>query len=1011
MNKPSVRAQVVTRRTYNRLMNKEGTVFETWSQTINRVIEHQRWLWERALGGTLTKKQNAELEQLRLLMLERKALVAGRTLWLGGTEVVKRREASMFNCSGLMTRTVHDAVDKFWLLLQGCGVGFVPVSGTLCAFTRKMKVEVIRSTRKDKGGDQNNLETFVDGVWTIRIGDSAESWAKAIGKLVAGKYPATKLVFDLSQIRPAGERLSGYGWICSGDENLSKALPAIAKIMNERAGKLLRQMDILDITNWLGTVLSSRRSAQIALMDWDSPEIESFITAKLGEWWKTNPQRSQSNNSVMFSEHPGIKTFKTLLRAMHATGGGDPGIVNAEEAKRRAPWASTFNPCLTADTWVTTSEGAKRISSLIGTPFKAIVNGVAYDSNGFFQTGVMPVLKVKLLNGTSVRLTGNHKVMVADLSGNRWSEAKDLIVGDGVVLHNHRGLSWGGRGTSDEGYLLGNLVGDGCFGTKSAILDYWGEHREFMANKAVKLVKSTVGSRSDLKGSEQTSRVGKTRVQSASLAVLAKSYGIGRDKVIGDEVESASSEFLCGFLRGWFDADGTVVGNHKKGNSVRLSSVILSNLQLAQRVLARLGIQSKIHENRVEAGYRSLPDGKGGHKDYVCQAGHELCISKSNMEVFHDRVGFTKPDKAIKLSSLLGLFVRKMNKELFNSRIVSISEDGVEPVYDCTVPGPEAFDANGMYVHNCAEIILPDKGFCNLVTVDLNKFHGDHMGLIDAISLIARANYRQTVVNLKDGILQDAWHQQNEYLRLCGVSLTGYRTRPDLTEYDFKQFRNAAICSAYSMADELGLERPKNVTTGKPEGTLSKIMDTLEGCHNPLGKFIFNNIGFNKLDPIVQVLRDANYKVIPHPTDSTSVLACLPVEWPTVEFGNKHYNTESAVSQLERYKTIMNYYVEQNQSVTISYDESELDSIAKWLDKNWNNYVGVSFLRRVDPTKSAADIGYPYLPQEVVTEATYRDYVNRLKPVDIEAVASQSDDSQLAIDTGTECAGGVCPIK
>ena len=36
----STRASVVTRRTYNRPLNEEGTVFETWEQTVDRVIEH-----------------------------------------------------------------------------------------------------------------------------------------------------------------------------------------------------------------------------------------------------------------------------------------------------------------------------------------------------------------------------------------------------------------------------------------------------------------------------------------------------------------------------------------------------------------------------------------------------------------------------------------------------------------------------------------------------------------------------------------------------------------------------------------------------------------------------------------------------------------------------------------------------------------------------------------------------------------------------------------------------------
>ena len=50
MNKPSVRAQVITRRTYSRPLDDKDEVYETWEQTIDRVIEHQKWLWGRASG-------------------------------------------------------------------------------------------------------------------------------------------------------------------------------------------------------------------------------------------------------------------------------------------------------------------------------------------------------------------------------------------------------------------------------------------------------------------------------------------------------------------------------------------------------------------------------------------------------------------------------------------------------------------------------------------------------------------------------------------------------------------------------------------------------------------------------------------------------------------------------------------------------------------------------------------------------------------------------------------------
>ena len=92
--KPSTRAQVITRRTYNRPLNDQGTVFETWEATVERVINHQQWLWERAVGRELLDTEYAELYDLERLMLDRKISMSGRTLWLGGTSVAKTREAS-----------------------------------------------------------------------------------------------------------------------------------------------------------------------------------------------------------------------------------------------------------------------------------------------------------------------------------------------------------------------------------------------------------------------------------------------------------------------------------------------------------------------------------------------------------------------------------------------------------------------------------------------------------------------------------------------------------------------------------------------------------------------------------------------------------------------------------------------------------------------------------------------------------------------------------------------------
>jgi len=658
-----VRAQVVTRRTYNRPLNDEGTVFETWPETVGRVITHQQWLWERSKGEKLNQGEVGELEEFRELMLSRKATTSGRTLWLGGTDVAKKHEASQFNCSFGRIETVHDVVDAFWLLLQGCGVGFEPVVGTLNGFARETEIEVWRSERSNKGREENVTESTVteEGyrIYRISIGDSAKAWAKALGKIMALKDPVDRLILDYREIRPAGTRLKGYGWISSGDDTLHIALSRICDIMNKRSGELLTRMDILDLLNHMGTTLSSRRSAEIAVMPVDDPEIDDFITAKKDFWLHDNAHRQQSNNSLMFYKKPTKWELSYIFERMLEAGGSEPGFINAEAALKRAP--------------------------------------------------------------------------------------------------------------------------------------------------------------------------------------------------------------------------------HFKG------------------------------------------------------------------------------------------------------------------------------------VNPCAEILLGNKSFCNLVEVDWGKYLDDFEGLTKAVYLAARANYRQTCVNLDDGILQRSWHELNEFLRLCGVGATGivkwmdhqgylYNNVPSMLE----NIAASARQGANDIADDLGLPRAKLVTTIKPSGTLSKIMSTTEGVHKPLGKYLFNNVTFSKHDPIVPIMTAANYTVIEKPFEPDSVLITFPVAYDDVKFDEvdgKFVNLETAVQQLDRYGLMMKHYVDHNCSVTISYSPDEVPAIIEWIMNNWDLYVGVSFIYRNDPTKTAADLGYAYLPQDVVSQEVYDEYVSKLSPVDIEN-ANSFDEL-----TDDECATGACPIR
>jgi ribonucleoside-triphosphate reductase len=159
---------------------------------------------------------------------------------------------------------------------------------------------------------------------------------------------------------------------------------------------------------------------------------------------------------------------------------------------------------------------------------------------------------------------------------------------------------------------------------------------------------------------------------------------------------------------------------------------------------------------------------------------------------------------------------------------------------------------------------------------------------------------------------------------------------------------------------------------------------------------------------VVDKLRAANYNIINHPTDDSGVLVTFPVKWDNVPFAKVNgieVNLDSAIDQLEKYKLIQTSWTQQNTSVTISYSLDEVAGIIEWLLRNWDSYVGVSFLYRTDPTMTAKDLGYLYLPQEVVTEQTYNEYVITLKSVDLDGTNSFDE------IMGEECSTGACPIK
>src|ERR671925_1064514 len=290
--------------------------------------------------------------------------------------------------------------------------------------------------------------------------------------------------YCFSTLRPRGAYVSGAGAYTSGP---------------------LSFMDIFDKMCFTVSSAGGRRGAQMGTFDVGHPDVMEFIRAKREngrlrqfnlsllitdefmqavredrEWklafpisrkeYETDKPDLTDTHKFLWREWPvhdnyvvneeglvACKIYKTLpARRMwdvimtSTYDFAEPGFILIDRVNEmnnnwgceniRAP-----TPCVTADTWVHTSEGPRQVAELIGKQFRARVDGVEHASapEGFFRTALKPLVHVATAEGHSLRLTADHRVRrVSMLTRFRlqteWCAAGDLRPGDKVLLQDHR---------------------------------------------------------------------------------------------------------------------------------------------------------------------------------------------------------------------------------------------------------------------------------------------------------------------------------------------------------------------------------------------------------------------------------------------------------------------------------------------------------------------------------------------------------------------------------------------
>ena len=325
---------VTYKRTYARRLNENNANSKTeeFENTVDRIVKAS----DKQLKVGFSPEEEKRLKEI---LLGLKGSVAGRFMWQLGTKTIDRLGLmSLQNCAFTV---VNEPVRPFtWAmdaLMLGSGVGYNIQREYVYELPKlKRKVRIIRK-------DTNDADFIVP--------DSREGWVKLLRKTLESHFITGEgFTYSTICVRGKGTPIKGFGGVASGPEELCWGIREISKLLNSRAGKKARPIDCLDIMNIIGYIVVAgnvRRSAQIAIGDYDDIQ---YLEAK--RWDLGIPNwRAMSNNSVVCNDI-------TLLPEQFwegYNGNGEPyGLINLKLSREIGrtgdtnypdPDVAGYNPC------------------------------------------------------------------------------------------------------------------------------------------------------------------------------------------------------------------------------------------------------------------------------------------------------------------------------------------------------------------------------------------------------------------------------------------------------------------------------------------------------------------------------------------------------------------------------------------------------------------------------------------------------------------------------------------
>jgi len=300
----------------------------------------------------------------------------------------------------------------------------------------------------------------------------------------------------------------------------------------------------------------------------------------------------------------------------------------------------------------------------------------------------------------------------------------------------------------------------------------------------------------------------------------------------------------------------------------------------------------------------------------------------------------------------------------------------------------------------CGEIILRPCGFCNLteVVVRANDSIADLHKKVRIATILG--TFQSTLTDFK--YIRKVWSRNAEEERLLGVSFTGILDNKLLQtiniETQLQELKNATIETNKEWASKLGIPQSAAITTVKPSGTVSQLVDSASGIHPRHSDYYIRTVRADIKDPLAVFLKE---KGVPYEVDvmnDSNLVFSFPQQSPAGSIKRKDW---SAVEQLEHYLAFKKHWCEHNPSITVYVREEEWMEVGAWVYKNFNDIGGVSFLPFNDHV-------YQQAPYQDCTKEEYEAAVKAFPALDwAEFDKFEGDDSTINMHEFA-CTNGAC---